>query len=100
MNQVPTTFRSIFLPGVLAAAAVFLALGLFFVGPCLAATAEWPTAPAPTHEQSPASTDYQADKPVPSAFCRHGSLPSGEALRQDHATLRDLDSRHAEPGVL
>ena len=100
MIQVPTTSRSSPLPGVLAGgAAVVLALGLLFVGLCLPAAAGSPPAQAPPREQPQTSTDGLAGEPVAPAFCRHGSLPSGETLRHDHATRRGVDSRHAQPGV-
>jgi hypothetical protein len=100
MTQAPTTFRSILLPGVLARAAVVLALGLLFLGPCRPAAADSLPALAPARESPRTSTDGLAGEPVSPAFCRHGSLPSGEAVRHDHATHRGLASRHAQPGVL
>src|SRR4051812_42979780 len=99
MAQVPTTSRSSPLPGILAAAAVVLALGLLCAAPCLAAAAGSPPALASAPEQPRAPADDGAGEPVPPAFCRHGAPPSGEALRQDHAAQRAVDARHAQPGA-
>src|SRR5215510_9236107 len=100
MTQVPTTSRSILLPGVLAVAAVVLVLGLLFPAPCTAAEVGSAPTPATVHVHPRTSTDGLAGESVSPAFRRHASLPSGEALRQGHATPRGVGSRLTEPGVL
>jgi hypothetical protein len=100
MTQVPTTFRSIPLPGVLAVAAVVLALGLLSAAPCTAAAAGSAPTPATAVEHPRTSTDGLAGEPVSPVLCRQASLPSGEALRQSHATPRGVGSRPTAPGVL
>src|SRR5262249_51354035 len=87
MTQTPASSRPIPPPGVLAVAV--LALGLLCAAPSLAA----PASPPPP-------ADDLAAEPVPSAFCRPGSLPAGEALRHDHPTRGGLDWRPTPPGVL
>jgi hypothetical protein len=100
MTQVPTTSRSIPLPGVLVVAAVVLALGLLFAAPYTAAEVGLAPTPATAPEHPQTSTDGLAEEPVSPAFCWHASLLSGEALRQRHATPRGVDSRPTESGVL
>src|SRR5437870_3095519 len=85
MTQVPTISRSIPLPGVLAVAAVVLALALLFAAPCTGPEVGSAPTPATAREHPRTSTDGLAGGPVLPAFCRHASLPSGEALRQGHA---------------
>src|SRR5262245_54529091 len=85
MTRAPASFRSIALPGVLAAAAVALALGLLSAVPSPASGA------APERPQA---------SPDDRAFCRHGLPPSGEALHRAHATDRSVGPRHAEPVAL
>jgi hypothetical protein len=99
MTRVPATFRSISLPGVFAAAAVVLVLGLLSAAPCLAAEAGTPPTPTTSCLQPRASADDRAGEAAPSVACRHESPPSGEALRQNHATDRGVVSRHTEPGL-
>jgi hypothetical protein len=101
MTQVPTTSRSIPLPGVLAVAAVVLALGLLFTAPRTAADLGSAPPPATAREHPRTSTDGLAGESISPAFCRHASLPPREeALRQSHAAPRGVDSRPNEPGVL
>jgi hypothetical protein len=100
MVQAPTTFRSIPLSGVISATAVVLALGLLLAAPCTAAAVGSATAPATAVEYPGTMTDDLASETVSPAFCRHVSLPSGEALPQSHATPRSVDSRPTAPGVL
>jgi len=95
-----TTFRSICLPGALAAAAVFLALGLLSAVPSRGTAAGPPPTSDTAPEQHQASTAGGAGEPAPPAVCRPGLPPSGQALHRSHATDRGVDPRHAEPGVL
>ncbi len=100
MTWLPTTSRSLPLAGVLAVAAVVLAVGLLFASPSPAAAVGLASLPTTADESPPSSPDSPAGEPASSAFCRRASLPSGEAWRQSHATPRSVDSRSTEFGVL
>jgi hypothetical protein len=96
MTRAPITSRSILLPSVLVGAAVVLALAQLFAAPSREAAA----ASLPTKAQPQTSTDGVVDEPVSPVFCPPLPLPLSEALRDNHATHRGVDSRHARPGVL
>jgi hypothetical protein len=90
MTRAQATSRSIFLPGVLAAAVVALALALLAVAPGPAAE-DGPPA-LPTASLAGEATPPSAGRPEPP--------PAHKALRQSHAPDHGVGSRHAGPGVL